>query len=426
MTKGRRTKNKKKKNKKLILYISSLLLLLVLSAAASYKLALNSYNKEQLATKIDNTKTSNNKDKLNTVSEKTLPPKVEEKKPKETIVTISNAGDCTLGTDEKFAFACSMPDVVQKNNNDLSYLFKNVKSIFSEDDLTVVNLETTFTNATKKAQKQFTFKAPPEYAKALPLASIEAVNIANNHIYDYLDQGFKDTKEALKSESVIYFGEGEKWSTVIKDKKFGFLGYRGFSYDHNSLASLKNDIQTFKNQGCIVIINFHWGDEGSFTPNNTQKYLAHYAIDNGADLIIGHHPHVIQGIEKYKDKIIAYSLSNFCFGGNFNPTDKDTFILQVQYKFIDDKLTSYGVRAIPCSISSVNNINDYCPTPLNNDAAARVLNKLNRFSPGNSFEISETFTFIDAENAKGTEKWWGSLEYENFIFFNFFMAKVLI
>lgn len=376
--------------------ISFLFLLLILSAVGSYKMFLNTYNKEQLATKtINNNATQKNENLLNSEIEKTSQPKVEEKKPKETIITISNAGDCTLGTDDKFAFACSMPDIIQKNNNDLSYLFKNVRNIFQEDDLTIVNLETTLTKATKKAEKQFAFKAPPEYVKALPLASIEAVNIANNHIYDYLDQGFKDTKAALKNESINYFGEGEKWSTVIKDKKFSFLGYRGYSYDKNFLSTLKNDIKSFKQEGCIVIINFHWGDEGSYNPNDIQKYLAHYAIDNGADLIIGHHPHVIQGIEKYKDKIVAYSLSNFCFGGNFNPSDKDTFIFQVQFKFVEDKLTSYGVRAIPCSISSVNYINDYCPTPLTDDSAAKVLHKINSVSPGNSFEIKDSFTYID-------------------------------
>jgi hypothetical protein len=326
-------------------------------------------------------------------------------KPKEEInipntqeVIISSSGDSTIGWDNKFSYQGSLDYVFKKNNNDYSYFYKNVAHIFKADDITTTNLETTFTNTTAKATKEYTFKAPPEYAKALTLGYIEGVTISNNHTRDYLEQGFSDTKNTLKKENIKYFGEGEKWITNVKGHNFGFLGYKGYSYDKAFLNNLKNDIAYLKKQNAIVIINFHWGDEGTYYPNSVQKYLGHYAIDNGADLIIGHHPHVIQGIESYKGKIIAYSLGNFCFGGNKNPTDKDSFILQTKFNFEDQKLKSYGVKIIPCSVSSVSNLNDYCPTPLEGVEKDEFLKKINNLSQNLTFVLKDDFYFIDVNN----------------------------
>ncbi|CAM2943202.1 CapA family protein [Hathewaya histolytica] len=308
-----------------------------------------------------------------------------------TEVLISSVGDCTIGSDSKFSGE-TLPVVLANKGMDYSYFFKNVATYFKNDDLTVANLETTFTNATNKMPKAFNFKAPPSYSKALTLGSIEAVNIANNHIYDYNKKGFDDTKETLKNEGVNFFGEGTIWKTTIKNKKFAFLGYRGWEENIN-FEKLKNEIVKLKNEGNIVIINFHWGMERQNYPIEFQKKLAKFSIDNGADLIIGHHPHVLQGIETYKGKYICYSLGNFCFGGNTNPKDKDTIILQTQFKFKNDKLIETGIKAIPCRISSVNYKNDYCPTPLKGDSGARILQRLNKISPRAGFNISEEFHF---------------------------------
>ncbi|WP_164509111.1 CapA family protein [Clostridium rectalis] len=313
-------------------------------------------------------------------------------------VLISFSGDSTIGHDSNFNFANSLPDVLGKNNNDLSYFYKNVLPIFKKDDITITNLETTFTNSKEKAKKDFNFKADPSYAEALSLGSIEGVNLSNNHIYDYKKKGFEDTIKALKHNNINFFGQGNIWVKQIKGIKFGFLGYLAFNDTSEFRAKIKEDIKKLKNDGCMAIINFHWGIESNYYPIEMQTNLAHFAIDNGADLIIGHHPHVIQGIEKYKNKFICYSLGNFCFGGNFNPKDKDTFIFQIKYKFKDNKAISYGVKAIPCSISSVDYINDYCPTPLKGDNKARVLKKINKLSPNCNFKISDEFYNIDVKN----------------------------
>jgi hypothetical protein len=385
------------KHKKTIILALSLILLFLFSFIVGYQLMGKKnkvsqdlvYNNNVEDLSINKNTTDKN------VDEKDLPAVAV---PDSSDITLSSVGDCTIGSDNKFSYDGSLEQVFNNNNKDYSYFFKNVVDIFKEDDITIANLETTLTNATAKADKEFTFKAPPDYAKALTDGSVEGVNIANNHIKDYLDKGLTDTKNSLKLEKINYFGEGEKWITEIKGIKLGFLGYRGFSYDNSFLANLKKDIQALKNQGCLVIINFHWGDEGSSQPNNTQKYLAHYSIDNGADLILGHHPHVIEGIEKYKEKIICYSLGNFCFGGNKNPSDKDTFIFQSNFKFKNKKLISYGIRVIPCSISSVSYKNDYCPTPMKDDKKNGLLSRLNAYSLNLNFKLSDNFYYIDVNN----------------------------
>ncbi len=317
---------------------------------------------------------------------------------KNTQVLLSAVGDCTIGTDSKFNYATSLPAMVTNSNKDFSYYFKNVYNIFSQDDVTIANLETTFTDSNDKEEKQFNFKSTSDFAKTLTLGSIEGVNISNNHIYDYKEKGFQDTKLALAKEKINYFGEDSKWITKIKEQSFGFLGYRAWSPDQKFLSKLKKDILELKKTNCVVVINFHWGNESQYYPIEAQTNLAHFAIDNGADIILGHHPHVIQGIEQYKNRIIAYSLGNFCFGGNSNPRDKDTFIFQSNLKFTNDKLTSIGIRVIPCSISSVEYKNDYCPTPLTGVAKANLLTNLNKLSQNSGFKISDEFFYINVNN----------------------------
>jgi len=310
-------------------------------------------------------------------------------------ITLSSAGDCTIGYDTNFGYANSFPYILNKNNNDYSYFFKNTSDIFKNDDISTVNLETTFTNATIKAQKAYAFKAPPEQAAILKSGGIDAVNVANNHTYDYLKQGYEDTKAALEMQNIGYFGDGPSLVKEIKGMKFGFLGYTVFVNSKSFENRLKEDITYLKNQGCIVIVNFHWGIERVYTPDVTQKKLAYFAIDNGADMIIGHHPHVVQSIEKYKNKIICYSLGNFCFGGNKNPTDKDAFIAQAVFKTEDYKLKSIGFRVIPVSVSSVDYVNDYCPTPMTGIKKDAFLVKLNNLSPDAGFAISDQYHYID-------------------------------
>ncbi|KYH34741.1 capsule biosynthesis protein CapA [Clostridium tepidiprofundi DSM 19306] len=341
---------------------------------------------------IKNNKTTNKGEYENNIDNK--------KEDNTTEVVISSVGDCTIGTDEKFSWH-TFTDVFNKQKGDYSYFFKNVVNYLSNDDYTTANLETTFTNSNDKANKLFTFKAPPSYAKILKEGSIESVNVSNNHTFDYKQKGFDDTLEALKNENIEYFGMDNKLIKNIKGEKFGFLGYKAWGITPQFKNKLKKDIEYLKEQNCIVIINIHWGKENHYAPESYQRQIAHLAIDYGADIIIGHHPHVIQCIEKYKNRFICYSLGNFCFGGNNNPKDKDTFILQHKYVFKNSKLIRLGIRVIPCSVSSVKNINDYCPTPLYGDEKKRFFKKLTSITPSYGFKVdNDDYHIINISDLK--------------------------
>jgi poly-gamma-glutamate capsule biosynthesis protein CapA/YwtB (metallophosphatase superfamily) len=309
-------------------------------------------------------------------------------------VVISSAGDCTLGIDERFGTSGTLPAVLADNNDDYSYFFSNIVSIFQNDDFSTVNLEGPLTNSVSHVDKPFVFRGNMKNAAILKAGNIKSVNLANNHSYDYGEDGIADTKTALDQQGISYFGDRTVLVKTLKGHQFGFLGYSGFSYDEDFLTELHQDIEALKSQGCIVIINFHWGDEKATHSNPIQQQLAHYAVDYGADLILGHHPHVLQDVEQYKGKLICYSLGNFVFGGNINPNDKDTMIVQSRFEFAGNKLTAYGLRFIPCSISTVNYLNDYRPTLQRGTEKDRILHKLNDRSPQAGFLLSDEFTMI--------------------------------
>lgn len=297
-----------------------------------------------------------------------------------TSIKISAAGDFTLGRDENYEYTGSFVDEAAKNG--LSYFVEGIDTLFLEDDFTSVNLETTLTNSTEKAEKTFRFKGDPAYAEILKLGGIDAVNLANNHIFDYMQKGYEDTKLALDTYNIGYFGYEDQFVASIKDVKIAALGYEGWQDTPEIREKIKKDINGLREIGTqIIIIHFHWGDEKQYIPNVSQKTLAKFTIDSGADLILGHHPHVIQGIEEYKGKFIVYSLGNFMFGGNKNPSDKDTFVFQQTFHIEDGVLTDQKeINIIPYSISSVSSRNNYQPVQLSGDESSRVMEKILHYS----------------------------------------------
>ncbi|MGM7635106.1 CapA family protein [Bacillus sp. Hm123] len=298
------------------------------------------------------------------------------KEPLQTTIKISAAGDFTLGTDENFTYAGSFPDEAQKNG--LPYFAAELGDVFKQDDLSTVNLETTLTNATEKAVKKFRFKGDPSYVQILQYAGIESVNLANNHTFDYLQKGYDDTIATLKENKVGYFGYEHTYVTTIKDVKVGVIGYEGWDDTEETRAKVKAGIEEVKSQGAeIVLVHFHWGIERQYVPTSSQQTLARFTIDSGADLVLGHHPHVVQGIEEYNGKFIVYSLGNFMFGGNRNPNDKDTYVFQQTFHLTDGQLTDKKeIKVVPFSISSVSERNNYQPKLLTGDEAVRVKNKI--------------------------------------------------
>ena len=304
-------------------------------------------------------------------------------------IIISAIGDCTIGTDSSFPYVGRFDATLKAVGNDYAYFFSKVRSVLENDDLTIANLETTLTRADRKADKghqgvAYFFKGDPSYTEILKQGSIEAVNIANNHSFDYLLQGYQDTMSNLNKAGIVFFGYDKKAIASVNGLEIGMLGYNvlGRLEEGINIGGLQkqiaDDILAMKQNCDLVIVSFHWGIEGSPHTSKQQSALGHFVIDNGADLVLGHHPHVIQPVEKYNGKYIVYSLANFCFGGNHNPRDKDTFIYQQTFIFTDDnKLAgSSEAKIIPCSVSSVSNHNNFCPTVLEGEDARRVLQRV--------------------------------------------------
>lgn len=306
--------------------------------------------------------------------------KEEESKP--VSITISAAGDCTLGTDEYFDPSTSLNAYYDSNGPE--YFFQNVKSIFDADDLTIVNMEGTLTEETARQDKTYAFKGPAEYAQILTSGGVEAVNLANNHSHDYGDKSYTDTIETIEAAGIVSFGYDRTAVMDVNGIKVGLVGTYELADGMGCEDEMIANIKSVEEQGAqIVIVSFHWGLERENYPTENQVNLAHSAIDNGADLVLGHHPHVLEGIEVYNGKNIVYSLGNFCFGGNSNPADKDTMIFQQTFTVENRELASDNVtNIIPCSVSSESGYNDYQPTPLEGDEAERVLGRIEEYSSG--------------------------------------------
>lgn len=309
-------------------------------------------------------------------------------------LTLSVVGDCTLGTDETFDYDTSLNAYYENYGAD--YFLQNVKDIFSTDDLTIANFEGTLTDSDEREDKTFAFKAPASYASILTGGSVEAVNTANNHSHDYGDQSFDDTLAALDDAGIVHFGYDETAVMDVKGIKVGLVGIYEL-YDHlEREQQLKDNIAKVKADGAqLIVVIFHWGNETETVPDSNQTTLGRIAIDEGADLVCGHHPHVLQGIETYKGKNIVYSLGNFCFGGNSSPSDMDTMIYQQTFTIDADGVKKDNVtNIIPCSISSAayDGYNNYQPTPAEGDEATRILGKINERSSWISTAEGSTFT----------------------------------
>ena len=292
-------------------------------------------------------------------------------------ITISFTGDCTLGTyktSQNRAF-----EVLFENKKDYSYYFKNVKELFEKDDYTVVNLEGPLTDATISQEKEFAFKGREDYVNILLEGSVEAANLSNNHIYDYYEEGYNDTVNVLEKNGIAPFDNKVFHIEEINGLKFGFAGFKAFNT--STKTEIEKSLKYFKeNKVDIKIISLHGGIEYDYDFDLVKQELAHYSIDNGADLVVGHHPHILQGVEEYNGKYIIYSLGNFCYGGNRNPKDKNSAIAQVTFNFEDDKFIESKLKLIPVSISSIETENNFQPTILEDEKKEYVLKLINDHS----------------------------------------------
>ena len=347
-------------------------------AQNSEKTASQEQQEETTEPKKDDSSTDNTDDTSKDSQEETTTP---EPTAESVSITVSMVGDCTLGTDVNFDQSTSF-DAFYQMKNDPGYFFQNVKDIFTADDLTVANMEGTLTTSNDRQQKTFAFKGDPSYTEILTQGGVEATNLANNHSHDYGDQSYEDTIQYLEAAGITTFGYDRTAVMDVKGIKVGLIGIYELKDGLGRQQQVIDTIQEVKDQGAqVIIVSFHWGTEKSNVPDDIQKTLAHLAIDQGADLVVGHHPHVLQGIEKYQGKNIVYSLGNFCFGGNKNPSDKDTMIFQQTFTVENGELVEDDVtNIIPCSLSSESGYNNYQPMVLEGSEKERVLQKIEEFS----------------------------------------------
>ncbi len=232
-------------------------------------------------------------------------------------ITISATGDVTLSSDIKQPKDINFFSVYDKEK-DNAYFFKNVKTIFEKDDMILINFEGTLSDRGSRVDKKWAFRGKPSYIDILTQGSVEAVAFANNHVKDYGEVSYTDTIECFKKAGIVYSSYGTVGVYEVKGIKIGMISVQECGISKKSYeATLRNAIKAVnKKKPDLLIVSFHWGIEYTYKPNKAQIELSRMAIDEGADLVLGHHPHVLHPIEKYKDAYIVYSLGNFCFGGN--------------------------------------------------------------------------------------------------------------
>ena len=296
--------------------------------------------------------------------------------------TISAIGDLTLASHQNLGDA-SEYSYTSRMNGDYTYPFQNTIQYFEADDLTIGNLECTFSDRRLSSSSLFYFQAPADRANVLPVNSIDFVTTANNHCMDFGEVGFNENCKALEAVGQAYgIDEQAQIITTESGLRVGIYTVGNDAGSSGYIPSTEHAvsaIEQLREDGAeYIICMFHWGKELQYTPSENMISLAHACIDAGAGLVYGTHPHCLEPVEEYNGGIILYSMGNFSFGGNTDPTDWDTAIVQVQVVRKGTETYNEGWTAIPCRCSENTKVNDYKPTPYEEDSEdyARIMSKL--------------------------------------------------
>ncbi len=311
--------------------------------------------------------------------------------------TISMVGDCTLASYPTIPFrdTIGIESVIGDN---YAYPFSNTIDLFSEDDLTIVNLECSISDQKAYGANTFTFLAPAVYTQILKAGSVEAATTANNHAMDFGQAIYDDTCANLDAAGVVHCGDGEG---IIYTTRSGLsVGiYATYNGHWPIAATVAQGVRTLKESGAeVVVVCAHWGNEASYYQNGNQTEVAHAAIDAGASIVVGHGPHRLEPYEEYGGGVIFYSVGNFVFGGNTLPGDMDSVIAQVTFeRSLEGVLSLKEARALPCRISSKADVNDYCPTLFEpgTDDYNRAMSKVDGSFTGANQTIDYSFMHRD-------------------------------
>lgn len=300
----------------------------------------------------------------------------------------ANAPEVTFSFVGDVMWASTIENVLKRNGSD--YPYRKAKHLLTESDMTVANLESPLTERGRKQSKQYVYRSSPAVLPAFKEAGFDAVNLANNHILDYSVQGLSDTFHALDQAGIARFGAGrnadEAYRPFIAEKNGIRVALLGFSRivpskewkagknpgvaDAYDVKKAADAVAAAKKMSDLTVVVMHWGEERKDAPADYQKTLARQLVDAGADLIVGGHPHVLQGFERYKDRWIAYSLGNFVFTMNPNPKTWDSMILQASCS----KTGDCSLKAVPILTKLAD------PEPMNEEDGRRLLRHLSAIS----------------------------------------------
>ncbi|MDR0271975.1 MAG: CapA family protein [Clostridiales bacterium] len=310
-------------------------------------------------------------------------------------ILVSAAGDTTLGGDSRWGGYHGFMRAFEESGRDYGYFLAGVSEIFFESDLSIANLEGALTNLLEPHdEKEFIFRGAPHFAEVLSAGHIDAVTLANNHTRDYFLAGYNGTREALDAVGVEYFGNEINTIMEVNGINVGLFGYRIWADSRYNRDIITAAIEDLRERGAqMIIAYYHWGNENQYTPQPYQRNIGRFSIDQGADLVLGAHPHVIQPVEEYNGRYIVYSLANFCFGGNGNPSDKDSFIFQQTFTFFHGELLAESeINIIPILVSSQQGYNDFHPTIATGADAERIMTK-----------TEGTYVHVQRENIQQTD-----------------------
>ena len=310
--------------------------------------------------------------------------------PENARLVLTFMGDCVIGSEEKSRKLPASFDSYLANKG-YSWPFSAVQDILSRDDLSVINFEGVLKDDTRDRQegKQHWFRGPTDFAQVLAQGSIELAGLANNHVSDYGPAGRRSTRQALEAAGIPNFGYGKLHIFEKDGIRVGFGGIRETTYKQDRDAPA-GEIAQLQEQGAhFIVYACHFGEE--YQPvSDLQREMARAAIDAGADIVIGTHPHTVQGIERYKQGLIVYSLGNFVFGGNLDLTVFDGLMAGLTLDFTHQKLTAAKLTLIPLLTSGIQPANDFRPVIAQGDDKVRILEAIQAQS---SMKVGEEIPF---------------------------------
>lgn len=303
-----------------------------------------------------------------------------------TQVLMSFTGDCTLGSENYLRGRPTSFDSYIRQFG-YAYPFAKVQHLFSRDDVTVINFEgVLYEHEANKVKKTYNFRGPLDFANILTEGSVELCFLGNNHVEDYGRPGFNSTIEAIEAVGKNWFAVTPFGSRVhVYEKngiRIGFTGIYVSTWARDPL-SLRESFDELKKQDCDFIVGImHGGGEYSGRQGRGMERLAQAMVSHGAGLVVGHHPHVLHGIELMGDATVLYSLGNFSFGGNAQLRSTQTMVAQVRLDFADDgRYLGQQLIIHPAHPSGTLQYNNFQPVPVSGRDAESIMQLLQRMSP---------------------------------------------